>query len=136
LIQYLIIYIAKVNKQKKNKNDNHLFLLLVPLPVPFTYNLSSNLLTVIADPPPLMNLNSTYEFQLKFYDKNNESISYERIKISDLQSKLNSRFYYGIIPNLKHTIIFRHIVDSIGYAQSNVTIPPSFFYLENCVFFF
>jgi hypothetical protein len=83
-----------------------------------------------------MNLYSTYEFQLKFYDKNNENISYERIKTSNVQSDTNSVFYYGIIPNLKHTIIFRHIVDSIGYAQSNETILPSFFYLKNYVFFF
>jgi len=98
---------------------------LVPLPISFTSSLSSNVLTVIAYAPPLMNLYSTYEFQLIFYDGNNENISYERIKVSYLQANLGGNFTYGLIPNLKHKIIFKHIADSIGYAQSDATILPS-----------
>lgn len=78
-----------------------------------------------------MKLNSTYEFQLIFYDGNNENISYERAKISNLRSDLGETFIYSLIPNLQHKIIFKHIVDSIGYAQSNATIPPSILSKKN-----
>jgi hypothetical protein len=111
-----------------------LFSLLVPLPIQFNHSLDSHLLTVIADAPPLMNIYSTYEFQLIFYDKNNENISYQRDKISNLKSDLSATFKYGLIPNVTYKIIFKHIVNSIGYAESNDTIRLSILSKKN--FFF
>src|SRR4051812_5739971 len=101
-----------------------IFILLVPLPILFTFSNNSRLFNIIADPPPTMNLYSTYEFQLLFHHK---TIIYKRSKISGLNLTLNSTFCYTLIPNVEHTIIFKHIVESIGYAQSNATISPSIF---------
>ncbi len=127
MIRQLNISTQKVSKQKKiNIICACLFLyVLVPLPVPFNFSLDSLLLTVKADAPPLINLRSTYEFQLIFYDKNNESITYEQGKVSDLKPNLGSIFTYSLIPNVKYRIIFTHIVNSTIYTRSNSTISPS-----------
>lgn len=97
----------------------------MPLPIPFKHSLNSLLLTVLADPLPFINQYSTYEFHLIFYDKNNESITYERGKVFNLKPNLNAAFNYSLIPNVKHGIIFTHMIDSNIYTHSNVTIPPS-----------
>jgi hypothetical protein len=70
-------------------------------------------------------MDSNYQFQLLFHDQKNESIIYERDKVSYLDPKSGATFNYGLLPNLKHTIIFQHFVQSMGYAQSNMTILPS-----------
>ncbi|CAF1341360.1 unnamed protein product [Rotaria sordida] len=97
----------------------------VPLPVPFTYSFDSLLLTVIANSPPKINLPSIYEFNLIFHDKQNENITYERIKVSNFQLNPNFTFKYGLIPNLKHEIIFTHTINSIGYALSKSNTTPT-----------
>ncbi|CAF3428425.1 unnamed protein product [Rotaria sp. Silwood1] len=97
---------------------------LVPLPIPFTHSLNSLLLTVIANPPPTINIPSIYKFNVIFHDKQNETITYERTNISNFNLYPNSTFKYGLIPNLKHEIIFNHTIDSIGYALSNSTTTP------------
>jgi hypothetical protein len=97
--------------------------ILVPLPVPFhSFIDDSFLLNITAYHPPLINLISTYEFQLLIHDKNNDNIVYERAKISNLMPSLGINLTYRLIPNVKHTIIFKHILNSIGYGQSNETI--------------
>jgi hypothetical protein len=105
--------------------------LLVPLPIPFTYSLNSRLLTVQADPPPPINIYSTYEFQILFHDQN---LNYERIKISGLNPNAGYTSNYGLIPNFNHTIIFKHIVNSIGYTQSDVSIPASNEFIQKISF--
>lgn len=69
-----------------------------------------------------MNLHSTYELQVIFYDKNT---SYERDRVLNLDPKYGGIFKYNLIPNVNHTIIFKHISDPIGYSQSFENIPPS-----------
>ena len=84
------------------------------------------MLTVIGNPPPMMNTPSTYEFQLFIHDLINDQIIFERSKISDyLNPKLNITLNYALVPNRKHTIMFKHIVSSIGYAQSGRLLEPS-----------
>jgi hypothetical protein len=68
---------------------------------------------------------SNYEFQLIFHDQNDESITYVRDTISNLDPKLGITLYYGLIPNLKHTIVFKHFVQSMGYSVSTESRPPS-----------
>ncbi|CAF0933773.1 unnamed protein product [Adineta steineri] len=96
----------------------------VPLPVPFDFSLDSRLLTIQAYAPPLMNLNSTYEFQLVFFDKNDENIIYKRATIANLLPNLGISFNYSLIPNLKHKIIFTHIVNATMYAESSSIVLP------------
>jgi hypothetical protein len=127
LIRQLIISTEKVSKQKKIKIIcASLFLyILVPLPVRFNFSLDSLFLTVKADAPPLINLHSTYEFELIFYDKNNEIITYEQGKVSGIEPNESRIFNYSLIPNVKYRIIFTHIVNSTIYTRSNSTISPS-----------
>ncbi|CAF4308513.1 unnamed protein product [Rotaria sp. Silwood2] len=96
----------------------------VPFPIPFTHSLDSLLLTVIANPAATINLPSIYEFNVIFHDKKNESITYERTKVSNFNLYPNLTFKYGLIPNLKHEIIFTHTLNPIGYALSNSTTIP------------
>lgn len=69
-----------------------------------------------------MNINSTYEFQLFIHDKNNTATIYERNRVTNLNSAIGAIFIYGLIPQFKHTIVFKHIVNSLGYAESTKTI--------------
>ena len=75
-------------------------------------------MTIIADPPPAINIDSTYEFQLFIHDPLNEQNTYERARIINLNPKLGITLNYGLVPNRNHTIVFKHIVPSIGYSQA------------------
>ncbi|CAF2109979.1 unnamed protein product [Rotaria magnacalcarata] len=119
----LMSFVIETVKKDFDSTVNHI-IQEVPLPVPMTSSLDSLLLTIIANPAPTINLASRYEFNLIFHGKDTDSITYERVKISDLKLYSNTTLKYGLIPNLKHEISFDHIVDSIGFAHSYLTITP------------
>ncbi|CAM4778281.1 unnamed protein product [Rotaria magnacalcarata] len=120
----LMSFVIETIKKDFDSTVNHI-IQEVPLPVPMTSSLDSLLLTIIANPAPTINLASRYEFNLIFHGKDTDSITYERVKISDLKLYSNTTLKYGLIPNLKHEISFDHIVDSIGFAHSYLTITPT-----------
>ena len=102
------------------------------MPIPFTHSVNAGLLTVNSSAPPTINTASSYQFQLLFHDQNDESITYVRDIVSNLNPKLDATFIYGLIPNMKHTIVFKHFVQSMGYSESNQSIPPGF---QSLIFF-
>lgn len=99
----------------------------VPLPIPYTSLLNGRLLTIIVDTPPAMNIQSTVEFELLIHDPLDGQKTFSRILKSDLNPKLGITLSYALLPNRNHTIIFEHIVPSIGYSQVGELIPPSKF---------
>ncbi|CAF1024415.1 unnamed protein product [Adineta ricciae] len=96
----------------------------VPLPIQYSASFNSLLLTIFANAPPAMNLGSTYELHLSFFDKNNQNLTYERARVVNLNPRLGATFNYGLIPNLNHTITFKHVVNSTIYAISTSTVLP------------
>lgn len=113
-----VLSISREGNSKSDLSHHRICMFLVPLPIPFTHSLNGRLLTVIGNPPPTMNTPSTYEFQLFIHDPINDQIIFERNKVSDLNPELSITLNYALVPNRKHTIMFKHIVSSIGYAQS------------------
>ncbi|CAF0843564.1 unnamed protein product [Adineta ricciae] len=97
----------------------------VPLPIQYSTSFNSLLLTIFANAPPAMNLRSTYELHLSFSDKNNQNLIYERARVVvNIDPKLGRTFNYSLIPNLNHTITFKHVVNSTIYAISTSTVLP------------
>jgi hypothetical protein len=115
-------HITQESKHENVDRDRRTSEILVPLPVPFTYEIQSFILTVSAEPPPRINLNSSYEFDLIFNGKGNSSNTYGVLRKSDLNPTQGSIFQTGLIPNYEYTIIFLHKIPSLGYTQSNATI--------------
>ena len=117
--------VKHITQESKHENvgvDLRTSEILVPLPVPFTYELQSSVLTVFAEPPPPINLNSSYEFDLIFNGQGNAPNTYGVVKKADLNPKQGSIFQSGLIPNYEYTIIFLHKIPSLGYTQSNATV--------------
>jgi hypothetical protein len=54
-----------------------------------------------------------------------DTITYQRDKVSNLNPKYGATFNYGLLPNFKHTIIFKHFMQSMGYSESYEIIQPS-----------
>lgn len=80
-----------------------------------------------------MNLKSTCQLEVRFYNKNDATITYERAKVVDLNLNLGGTFYYNLVPNLVHQIKFTHIVNSTFYAISAATVTPGKYRLALCL---
>jgi hypothetical protein len=106
---------------KKTATMTHVFIhrcsCLVPLPIPFNYQFQSNVLTIIAESPPNININSSYEFNLKYQDPNAPTILITYAKVSYINPRLHAVFQYALIPNLTYVMTFVHTAPSVGYTD-------------------
>lgn len=100
---------------------------IVPLPVPFQpfVECESTQLVIVADAPPPLNIDSTYDFTLYINDRNNDRVMFERDRLVGFNPTLGVSLKYGLIPNVKHTLVFKHTVQQLGYAESKQIVQKS-----------